>query len=245
MQKFGKKLDIICLVNKAISNLLSWSEYLPLPSYILSFLADQRYQIKTVSSTFALPKFFIKQAKLYENLVLLKNRFSISGPFRLKNVVKEAKRTFFAFLSAVKTGIKVPQLLDKTRIIDLSKISRMLPSYFAKGECVVSTGLYGMKTVDTAMKLHTQLKKENYSDKLSSKVKKTLLKLGSNTAKTVSNSIAGAALFLGWYNNPIIATAVSTFSISISIISKMIGHSKFFRGDKSNDLWKASASLPA
>ncbi len=244
-RKFGKKLDFVQLINKAVSNLLSWSEYLPLPSKVLSFLADQRFQIKTVSSTFALPKFFIKQAKLCETFMLLKNRFNVAGPDRLKKIAGGAKKTFFAFLSAVKTGMKLPQLLDKTRIVDLSKISRMLPNYLAKGEYLVSAGLCGMKTVDIARKLRAQLKKENFSEKFSPKVKKTLLKLGANSAKTFSNSLAGAALFLGMYSNPIIATALSTLTIGISVISNMIGHTQFFRGDKSNGFWEASASLPA
>ncbi len=249
VEKYGEQLDFIRLPNKAIGALLGWAEYMPLSSQLLSFIADRRYSIKTVTSTFAIPKFFIKQVKLFEACHHLKNRLSVQRLAGLDKVIEDVKKIFLAFLAATIATIKVPQLLDKTRIIDLNKISRMLPSVLAKSECLLSIGLYSMKVVDTTWVLRSQLKRENLSLadwkwSSSPKVTKTLLRLGSNSLQIISNSIAAAALFLGWYTNPLASLGVSMLSVTISILSKIDCHSHFFWKD-SKRTEAAIASLPA
>jgi hypothetical protein len=244
-KKFSEQLDLIRIPNKVMSTLLGWAECMPLPSRLLAFIADQREVIKTVASTFALPKFFVKQVKLYETCNQLKNRLSASA-VNLGKVIDAVKKTFFASLSAASAGIKLSQLLDKTRIIDLSKISRLLPNVLAKTDCLLSLGLNSMKIVDTFWILRAQIKKENRSPKernwsFSNKTTKAIVKLGSRGVKVFSNSIAAAALFLGLYINPLVSVAVATLSIA----DKIIRHSKFFCKGKSKKSEETFAFLPA
>jgi hypothetical protein len=236
VEKYGEQLDIIRFPNKVISTLLGWTEYMPLPSQLLSFLADRRHVIKTVTSTFALPYFFVKQIKLLEMCNHLNNRLCVPRPVRLDKIVDDVKKVFLSFLSAMVATLKVPQALDKTRIIDLSKISRVLPNVLAKGDCLLSLGLYSMKVIDTTWLLGSQLKRENrsladWNWSSSSKVTKTLLKLSSNSLKVFSNSIVAMALFLGWYTNPLISVAVSSLSLVVSLIGKIGCHRNFFWKD--------------
>lgn len=250
IEKCGEQLDIIRFPNKVISTLLGWKEYLPLPSQLLSFLSDRRHTIKTVTSTFALPKFFIKQIKLLETCNHLKNRLCAQVAVGVDKVVENVKKVFLAFLSATIATIKLPQVLDKTRIIDLSKISKMLPNVLAKCEGLLSIGLYSMKVVDTTWLLHSQLKKEtrplaDWKWSSSPKVTKTLLKLASNSLKVFSNSVSTAVLFLGWCTNPLVSFGVSLLSLSVSVLGKVGSHSTFFRKDDSKRTEAAFASLPA
>ncbi len=249
VKKFGEQLDFIRLPNKVISTLFRWTEYIPLPSQLLSFFADRYHSIKEVTSTFAIPKFFIKQAKLFEACYHLQSRWSAQGFARLDKIVKDIKNFFFSFLSATIATIKLPQILDKTRIIDLNRISRALPSILAKSECLLSLGLSSMKVIDTTWTLRSQLKRENRSLadwkwNSSPTVTKTLLKLGSNSLTVISNSISAAALFLGRHVNPLVSLVVSTISISAALFSKVACHSKL-TGKDSRCADKAYFSLPA
>jgi hypothetical protein len=249
-KKFSEQLDLIRMPNKMISTLLSWTEFMPLPSQVLSFIADRRDKIKMVTSTFALPKLFIKQIKLYEACHYLKNRLSARGHVSLDKIVDDVKKKFLAFLSVTIKGIQLPQLLDKARIIDLNKISRMLLGALAKSECLLSLGYYSIKVADKAWILHTQLKSENqalahWKWNSSPKATRTLIKLSTNSLKVLSNSISVAALFLGLHTNPLISLAVSTLSISVSIIAKITCHRNFFWKDskRSDVAWASLKNL--
>ena len=250
VEKFGEQLDLIRAPSKAISTLFRWAEFMPLSYRWLAFFSEQRYAIKNATSTFAFPMFFVKQVKLYETCIRLKNRLLSMRPMNMGKVIKNAKKIFFSFLAATISGIKLTQLLDKTRIFALNKISSSLSSALTKSDCLLSLGLYIMKAIDLTWILRSQLKKESLSAKeqkwnYSSQVTKTMIKLGSNSAKVLSNSISAATLFLGCYINPLVTVAASTLSIAISIASKIVCHNNLFWKDKSKSIEEAFASLPA
>lgn len=247
-EKWGEQLDFIRLPNKVIGTWLGWAEYMLLPSQPLSLITDRRLTIKAVTSTFAIPKFFIKQVKLFETCYDLKNKLS-AKPAGLGKIIEDVKKTFLAFLAAITATIKVPQILDKTRIFDLNKISRALPTILAKSECLLSLGLYGMKVIDTGWTLCSQLKRKNRSladRKWSSspKVTKSLQKLGSNSLKVISNSFSAAALFLGSCANPLASLVISILSVIASLLGKIGCRSDIFWKD-SKRAEDAFASLPA
>lgn len=250
VEKFGEQLDLIRTPNKAIGALFRWVEFMPLSYRWLTFFADRRYAIKAVTSTFDLPMFFVKQVKLYETCIRLKNRLVSIRPLNMGKVIKNTKKIFFSFLAATLSGIKLTQLLDKTRVFALNKISRSLSSVLVKSDCLLSLGLYSMKAVDLSWILRSQLKKESLSNKeqkgkYSSQTTKTMMKLGSSSAKALSSSISAATLFLGCYINPLVTVAASTLSIAISIASKIVCHSNLLWKDKSKSVEEAFASLPA
>lgn len=250
-EKFGKQLNALRTPSKAMSTLLSWTEFMPLPYRWLSLFADQRYAVKAVTSTFALPMFFVKQIKLYESCQHLKNRLFMSNPLNMGKVIGDVKKIFFSFLAAILGGIKLTQLLDKTRIVNLNKISQLLPNILAKSNCLLSLALHSMKMIDISWALQSQLKKENlpvkeYSCSPSRKMTKTMMKLGANSAKVLSNSISVAALFLGWTINPLVSAAISTLSVVASITCKIACRNHFF-GKRESKAFKAKAfaALPA
>ena len=96
-----------------------------LPDSWQVFLAVQRHSIKVVSSTFALPQFFIKQLKLYEACEQLKNNFTQEVPAKMEKIVGDVKKVFLSSISSIISTLKIPQLLHKTQVIDLSKVSRV------------------------------------------------------------------------------------------------------------------------
>src|SRR5690349_11108249 len=179
VEEFGEQLDLIRIPSKVISVVFTWAEFMPLSYRWLTFFAAQRYAIKTVTSTFALPMFFVKQVKLYETCMRLKNRLFSIHPLNMGEAIMNAKKIFFSFLAATISGIKLTQLLDKMRIFALNKISKSLPSVLVKSDCLLSLGLYSMKAVDLSWILRSQLKKESLSTKelkrnYSSQVTKTV-----------------------------------------------------------------------
>lgn len=231
--EFAKFLGIALLPNKVISNLLGWAEWMKLPDSWQVFLAVQRHSIKVVSSTFALPRFFIKQLKLYEACEQLKNNFTQEVPAKIEKIVGDVKKVFFSSISSIISTLKIPQLLHKTQVIDLSKVSRVLPSVLSKTESLFSLAFSGMRLVDTAWTLQGQLQKENaaLTHKLlhpSAKVKTLYLKLGTGSLKAVSNSIGAASLFLGVHVNPIASMTLSTISLTASVVSKFLRNSSLF-----------------
>lgn len=230
-EQYEKFAERACLPNKVISNILSWMEKLP-EHWHISF-ADQLHTIKSVSSTFVLPVFFIKQLNLYLACDHLKNIFTKKAPAKLERIVAGVKKVFLAFLSSLISGLKVPQMLHKTHIIDLRKVSRLAPSILAKTVSLLSLTFSGMKLIDTASSLKGQLEKEKapLTEQLwhpSSKVKALYLKLGMNSLGAISNSISAASTFLGVYTNPFVTLTVSTISLTASVVSKFVRNNPLF-----------------
>ncbi len=245
--EFAKFLDNALLPNKVINNLLGWAEYMKLPDSWQVFLAVQRHSIKTVTSTFALPQFFIKQLKLYEACEDLKKNFTQDVPAKMGKVLGDVKKVFLASISSIISTLKIPQLLHKTQVIDLSKLSRMLPSVLSKTESLFSLAFSGMKLVDTAWTLQSQLQKENatLSHKFwhpSAKVKALYLKLGTGSLGAVTDSIGAASLFLGVHVNPIASMTISTISLTITVVSKFLRNCRLFGLSETKD---SLVSLPA
>src|ERR1700722_6910395 len=242
-EKFKEQLSSVSLPNKVITTLLGWAQVVPLPSETLSFIAAQRNTIKSVSSTLALPKCFLAQSKLAKNSIDLKNKLTSSKSLSSGEIIEAVKKVFFAFLSSVTSFIKLPQVLHKTKIIDLNKISRSLPNALAKGEALLSLGVSSMKTVDSAWVLKEQLSSTN--GRMTPKVKKTLFKLGSNSLGVLSSSLSAAVLLLEWYVNPLAALVVTTLSVGMPLASKIAPFNKLFWESDSKIRDKAYASLPA
>jgi hypothetical protein len=233
-EDFKKFLDNALLPNKVISNLLSWTEFMKLPDSWQVFLAVQRHSIKVVSTTFALPHFFIKQIKLYEACEQLKKNLTKEIPAKMEKIVSDVKNVFFASISSIISTLKIPHLLHKTEVIDLSKVSRALPNVLSKTVSLFSLAFSGMKLVDTAWTLQGQFRKErapSLTHQLShpsAKVKALYLKLGTGSLIAVSNSINAASLFLGVHINPIVSLTVATVSLTISVFSKFLRNSRLF-----------------
>jgi hypothetical protein len=228
--KIDRCLDMIRLPNRIVSTLLRCAELLPLKAEKLTFITEQRHLMKTLNSIIGLPSFFIKQIQLYKACANLKRNFTLYPLRSWDKVVVDVKKTFFASLSALIAGLKFPLLLDETRIIDLTNISKTLPKSLAKGGALVSLAMSSMRIADTAWTLRNELKNDevfldgkNWS--LSPKGQKTFLKLGSNSVQVLSNSMSVAALFLGLYTNPLILVAVSVVSLSFTLVGKVV-HSK-------------------
>jgi hypothetical protein len=242
VKQLGRRLDILCLPNKVSITLLGWAELLPLKDEILSLIAAQRSTIKSVTSLFKLPKFFIKQIQFYEACSNFKNSFTANVQ-NLDKTISNVKKLFFSSLSAMIAAFKFPQLLEQIRIVDLSKISKKLSMGLAQAECLSSLALYSMKFVDTAWTLHSHVKREN--SPLSPKVAKTILKLGSSSINLLAHSLNATALFLGLCINPFILITVSTVSLCSSLASKIIRSSNLMWRTPSKSFGEAIASLPA
>jgi hypothetical protein len=242
-EKFSEHLSSALFPNKIVTTLLGWAEVVPLPSKIVPFIAEQRNAIKTSSSTFAVPNFFLTQSKLVETSLDLKKKLTSSTPLSFGEVVENVKKVFFAFLSSIISFFKLPGSLDKTKVIDLSKISKQLPDVLAKGGTLLSLGLDSMKTVDSAWALKKQLSSAN--GHFSSGVKKSILKLGTGSLSVVSDGLSTASLFLGWYADPIVAATVTTISVGITLAGKIASFNKLFWNGESKARDAAYASLPA
>jgi hypothetical protein len=248
-KQFGKHLDIACFSNKVASTVLDWMKLLPLSDGLLSLIANRRHMIKSVTSLFNLPKFFVKQIRRYEVCSELKERLT-SNIQRLHQWVDNVKKIFFTALSTIIAGLKLPRLLDKAGIIDLSKISRMLSTRLARGACLCSLVLCSMKFVDTAWTLRSHLKKEHASPKWdvwhpSRRLTRTILKLGSNSIKLLAHSLSAAVLFLGWYSNPLVFVTVSTATLGFSFATKTSRDRKSICGSHAKKAREAGALLPA
>ena len=247
--EFEKLLKLIRMPNKVISTLFGWAEMIYPSESWQTFLTAQRYTIKAVASTFALPKLIIKQVKLFEAWSHLKNSLTQEMPAKLEKIAGEVKKVFLSFLSCLAAGLKIPQLLDKTQVVDLSKISRLLPSVLRRAECLLSLALSSMKFIDTAWNLQEQLEKENanapHHSGHSAKTKSLIFKLGTSSIKIVSDSINAASLFLGWYATPIVNLTVSTISLTASVVSKLVRNSHLFGMKEPKNSQEAASVLPA
>jgi hypothetical protein len=237
---FSKYLDIFRLPFKAVSTLFTWGEVVPLKLAEAAYIAGQRQQIKTISSTFALPKFFIKQFHLYtawNNLTATITKPEID----VAKLVGNIKQVFFKTMSSIISALKIPQLFDRTGVIDLTKISRLLPNALAKTENVFSLVVYSMKLVDSTWKLRSVLKKNLAAnggqwEGFSARAIGSMIKVGSNGIKMLSASVTTAALFFGVYVAPLAAVLLTTLSFTVSLTSKVVRH---------NDLLQSGCSRKA
>ena len=249
IEQFDKQLDVFRLPTE-VDLVLGWIGSMPLPLSWASLIVEQHRTIKTISSTFSLPKFGVKQIQFYKSYSHLKNRIDSMDPNDFDDIAKDGKKTFFSMLAAMIAGLKLPRLLDKTRVLDLSKISKSLPATLAKGECFFSLISDSVKIADTAWILNSQLRNENASlvERMwnpSPKMKKDLLELCSNSFSALSSSISAASLFLKWSAHPYLSVAVSTLSTMSSLMSQGISCDRWLWGTQSADSRKVFASLPA
>ncbi len=238
------------LPNKIIANLLGWAEKLKLPDSLLTSIAGTRDTIKSVSSAFEIPRYFTQHVKLYEATSRLKNRLAQEAPAKSEKVIEDVKKVFLAFLSSLSSLLKVPQALNKSKIIDLNKVSRLLPSVLSKTECVLSLTSSAINLIDTTWTLRDQVKKANLplAEQIrhpSAKIKRTCLKLGTSSISIVSNCISAASLFLGFYTHPFVSMSLSSASLVASVGGKIATNSNLFGLKKSKYSLEASVSLPA
>jgi hypothetical protein len=238
------------LPNKVIANLLGWAEKLKLPDSLLTSIGDRRQAIKGVSSAFETPEYFTKHVKLYKACNDLKNRLTQEVPPKTEKVVEDVKKVFIASLSSLSSILKIPQALSESKIIDLNKISRVLPSVLSKTECVVSLASSTISLIDTTLTLRDEVKKVNLplAQQIrhpSIKIKRTCLTLVTNSLSIVSKCISAASLFLGFYTSPYVTMSLSTASLVASLGGKIAKNSNLFGLKKSKYSLEASVSLPA
>ena len=244
--RFCNDLDFICLPGKGVSTLLGWSELLPMKGGFLDRIAEQRVIVKTVNSTFALPKFFTKQIEFFRSCSHLKNDF-LSGCDQSK-IFLDVKKVFYASIGLLIATLKMPLLLDKTNVIDLSQISRKLPDALKKSSTLLTLCLACMNLVESCWAFESFLKHRGssaFSDNAhSSKAAKVGIKLFSCTVKTALAFLGTAALFFGWHLSPLILAGSATLSFGTSLTSKLVRHGNTYVGAKLRPSSFVEASLP-
>ncbi len=156
VERISKFLGQIRLPFKGISSLFAWAEIAPFKKGFSEWILLQRIQVKTFSSTFNLPKFFIKQIKLFHSCKNLKEQClnDLKDPVK---IALSAKKVFLKTISAVLASLKMPLLLDKLSLINLSKYSRTLAGRLDNSETLLTLALTGMKLVDSVWSLSKKL----------------------------------------------------------------------------------------
>lgn len=237
VHRFNTQLGFFRLPNKVISTLMGWGELLPLNESVLNHLSERRTTIKTMSATFAVPKFFTKQIKLYQSCQnFIKN---LNAERDLEQKINDAKKIFYAFLGVVISAMKMPLLLHKTRIIDLKRISDHLPGELKRGSAVLALAVACMHMGENSRAFARHLNKSQisgYSDfkeiLASKKGKKLGVKFISSVFKSGLACMGAASLFFGWYVPPLLLMTASTISFTISLTSKMPSNAKIMLGKR-------------
>jgi hypothetical protein len=223
LQSFLRRLDseynLIRMPSKGVSALFGWIELSSMKYENLANLAEQRILVKTGNSTFALPKFFLKQLKFY----------CACTDTQDKTIFQKIKRVFMSGLSLALSWIKLPMLFDKTNLIDLTQIARSLPDTLAKGATLLTLVQSGVKMAEGSWAIGSYLAQSHCAPK-SSKAIKLYIKLGSSAIKLGGATIGAAALFFNIYFAPLALISLATVSFAVSLISKCICHSRLILG---------------
>ncbi len=222
LERFNERLSLLRLPSKGVSTLLGWGELLPFNHDLHHHLSEQRTTLKTMNSTFALPKFFTKQIKFSKALVHLKK--DLSENCDLGQLTQDVKKVFFSALGLLLSSLKMPLLLHKTQIIDLTEISRQFPDLLEKGEGVLSFGGAVLHFADGLWTLRACVKDHKLEDQRPPDAAKLNIKLISSTIKVSLGFIEIATLFFGCCLSPVILITVSTISFATSLIKKMVHH---------------------
>lgn len=211
LERFNKRLDLTRLPSKGVSTLFGWGEIVPISHTFFKGLSEQRATIKTVNSTFVVPKFFTKQVKLTQAVISLKN--DLKAGCDLNQLLLDVKKIFFFTIALLIYTLKMPLLFHKTQVVDLTEISNTLPDVLEKGQTIFMFGNAAAHFVDTAWILRCG--KAQSGAKIG-------VKLLSSTIKVSVSCMGVAALFFGFCLSPFILLTASTISFTSSLVSKML-----------------------
>ena len=204
------KYAYIRLPLKGVALLFKWLERAPFAYETQAFIAMQRRVVKTTDSTFGLPNFIIKQIKFYQSCTQLAKQRNID---RIKKVVRSA-------LGLTVSAIKMPLLLDKTDVIDLSKISRRLPSDLDLAGSLLTMILSGSKLIENSWSMASYLAKPG-ATLLSRKGGKLAFGLGTTGIEFATASFGAAALLLNLYIPSFVLILLATASFAASLFNKL------------------------
>lgn len=241
MGSASKWLSLIRLPYKGVSSLFAWGEVLPISKDLSGQILTHRAEVKLYSSTFNLPKFFFKQIRLFHACKNLKSQYEKgSDPVEM---VHATKKVFLRSMSSIIAGLKVPLLLNKLQLIDLSRLSRTLASRLDKSETLLTLCLTGMKLVNSVWALEKKLKIEQMFGErhtLSPRTKNQIFKVGSYSLHFLSTSLLSAALFLGLPVSVMFTVVLSNLSFALAIARTSVQ-------DKTASLskkWRFTVHLP-
>lgn len=244
-----KRLDFLVLPGKGVSALIGLNGFLPSNLGLLGNLSEQRATIKAVSSTFAVPKLITKQIKLLQAFQEARNNYAQGRGFR--QLALDTKKIFLFFLKWIVAAIKIPLLLIKTRILDLTKISGHLPEVLDKTATCLSLGVACATLVENSTSLGSQIQaqlKGNGTDLKTlvqnPKIVKSGIKVFASAVKTAMAFAAFATMMLGWYLSPLFLVAASTFSFVTALISKLALNGGLLWNDRASYSLDLRSRLP-
>lgn len=239
------KLFQMPVPRKGLIYTMNWTEHLSLTPSYSKHLSKRRKTLKTVSSTFALPKLFIQQIKLAKayfqlHKVLIKGR-------DLQKTLGHVKQCFFLSLKSTTSFLKFPLLLDKTGVINL-KAFQGLPDVLKTGASFLGLSLLSMQFTENAWTFGTHWKQKRSQGRsmkeivYSGKGNKLASKLMSCSLKAGLKFWGAVSKFFNYPSTPLLTLSISTALFAIPLIRQMLRDGPPLFGNK--EVQHISARLP-
>lgn len=221
----------------------SWAEMLNISPSWLQFFADSKRILKDILSTFHSPNFFIKQIQLCHSVELYREET------KLRQTTKKAKNVFYSFSSSFATTLKFPVILDRARLIDLSKISRALPSHLSLASHLVKLAIKGARLADQVWELGSLFYEGRAYTKLG-KLHPQTVSLMQSSVMSLLGFFVGSSIMLAHFWSyqipPLIFLSISTFFYTVNVVGKKVGAELYdVCINPSPDQYKAVHGLPA
>lgn len=228
--KFGTYLGLACLPFKGLVTLFSWGEVLPLKPDILNLIATQRKTMKSITTTFKVPKFFLTESSVVQTCANFRRTVSATPPPDQSTLVEKVKETSSQILKGSITLLKFPAVLDKTGMINISYFPSFLTSgLFGTVVDTLSLVDNGAGLLDSIGKLRSVFRKtagpdEAAQKELAQKKTKAVIKVTSGSLKLLSATLSAPLTLFA----PVIAPVVLLMISSLSFVLKLTG--KFISG---------------
>ena len=251
--QFMRKLNLASLPFWAVSTLFSWGTVIPQKWEVLKFITKQYAEIKAISSTFAIPRLIVGllngPINLFNAGADLNQTVTTGAKTDPVKVSQKVKNVYYRSSAVASSILRVPQLLHKTGIIDLTSPSNVILDGLAKTDNGLSMVLNSVKIVDYVHELLPALKKSLGPNRhewkgLSPYEQNVLMSLATSSTSFISSAVRTASLFFGVYIAPVAFVATNTLSFVVSLICQVVRNNDHITGGvKSYD--KAARQLLA